>query len=83
MNAWLVAAAVLALSLIPLQWVAFRRGPASALVALDQAGMVAVAALMALTVGFRRAPFMELPEVLTLVAFTGNLAFARMLERWV
>ena len=83
MNEWLVSAAVLAAVLIPLQWVAFRRGPTAALVALDQAGLVTVAALMVMTEGFKRPPFMELPEVLALLAFAGNLAFARMFERWV
>ena len=82
MNEWLIASAVLVAALLPLQWVALRGRAAAAMVALNQAGLLAVAALMLLVEGFGRSPFMELPEILAVVAFVGILAFARVFERW-
>jgi multisubunit Na+/H+ antiporter MnhF subunit len=82
-NEWLIAAAVLVASLLPLQWIAFRGHPSHALVAMNQAGLVVVAVLMLLAEAFSRSPFMEQAEVLALLAFLGSLAFARFFERWV
>lgn len=83
MNAWLVAATVLLLGLVPCGLVMFRGTIVEALVALQMAGVLQTVALLLLAEGYHRAPFFDLAVVLALLAFAGGLVFARMLERWV
>lgn len=83
MNEWLVAGTVLVACLAPLQWVGLRGRDGDALAALNQASLLAVTALVVMCEGFHRASFLQLPEVLAVLAFLGALAYARFLERWV
>jgi multisubunit Na+/H+ antiporter MnhF subunit len=83
MNAWLIAATGLMLTLLPCLWVCVRREPLDALVALELASTITTLALLALAQGYRRDPFMDLALVSAVLSFAGALAFVRFLERWV
>jgi multicomponent Na+:H+ antiporter subunit F len=83
MNAWLIAATVLLLGLVPCGLVMLRGSIVEALVGLQMAGVVQTVVLLLLAEGYHRPPFFDLALVLALLAFAGGLVFARMLERWV
>ena len=83
MNAWLVAATVLLLGLVPCGVVMLRGSIVEALVGLQMAGILETVVLVVLAEGFHRPPFFDLALVLALLALAGGLVFARMLERWV
>jgi multisubunit Na+/H+ antiporter MnhF subunit len=83
MNAWLIAAAMLLLGLVPCLIVMLRGSIVEALVGLQMAGVLETVVLLLLAEGFHRAPFFDLALVLALLALAGGLVFARMLERWV
>jgi multicomponent Na+:H+ antiporter subunit F len=83
MNAWLIAATVLLLGLIPCGLVMRRGRIVEALVGLQMAGVIQTSVLLLLAEGYHRPPFFDLALVLALLAFAGGLVFARMLERWV
>jgi multisubunit Na+/H+ antiporter MnhF subunit len=83
MNAWLIAATVLLLGLVPCGLVMLRGSIVEALVGLQMAGVLQTVVLLLLAEGYHRAPFFDLALVLALLAFAGGLVFARMLERWV
>jgi multisubunit Na+/H+ antiporter MnhF subunit len=83
MNAWLLAATILLLGLVPCAIVILRRSIVEALVGLQMAGIVQTVVLLLLAEGFHRTPFYDLALVLALLALAGGLVFARMLERWV
>ena len=55
--------------------------PRSALAAVEVAGTLAATALMVLSEGFHRQPFIDLAVVLAVLSVVGSLAFARMMER--
>ena len=57
MNYWLVAAAVLAVCLLPCAFVCMFAGPLAGLAALEVAGALTTAVLMLLSESFRRQPF--------------------------
>jgi multicomponent Na+:H+ antiporter subunit F len=80
MNRWEVAAVVIVLALIPCVVVAVLATPAAALAAVEVASVLAVTALMLLSEGFHRQPFIDLAIVLALVSSVGSLTFARMME---
>jgi multisubunit Na+/H+ antiporter MnhF subunit len=82
-NAWLIAATALMLTLLPCLWVCARRGPLDAVVALELASTVTTLALLAIAQGYRRDPFMDLALVSAVLSFAGALTFVRFLERWV
>jgi multicomponent Na+:H+ antiporter subunit F len=82
-NAWLIAATVLMLALLPCLWVCVRQPPIDALVALELASTITTLVLLLLAQGYRRDPFMDLALVSALLSFAGALSFARFLERWV
>jgi multicomponent Na+:H+ antiporter subunit F len=82
-NTWLVAATAAMATLFPCLWVAVRRGPLDALVALELASTVTTLVLLLLAQGYRRDPFMDLALVSALLSFAGALTFVRFLERWV
>jgi multicomponent Na+:H+ antiporter subunit F len=82
-NAWLIAATVLLLGLVPCAIVMVRGSIVEALVGLQMAGILEVVTLLLLAEGFHRAPFFDLALVLALLTLAGTLVFARMLERWV
>ena len=83
MNAWLIAATVLLLGLVPCLVVMLRGSIVEALVGLQMAGVIETVVLLLLAEGFHRAPFFDLALVLALLSLAGGLVFARMLERWV
>jgi len=82
-NAWLIAATVLLLGLVPCGVVMVRGSSVEALVGLQMAGVLETVVLMLLAEGFHRPPFFDLALVLALLTLAGGLVFARMLERWV
>ena len=83
MNAWLIAATVLLLGLVPLLVVCIRHSALDALVALELASTITTFVLMLLAQGYNRDPFFDLALVSALLSFAGALTFARFLERWV
>jgi multisubunit Na+/H+ antiporter MnhF subunit len=83
MNAWLIAATLLLLGLLPCGFVMLRGSVVEALVGLQMAGILQTVVLLLLAEGFHRPPFFDLALVLALLALAGGLVFARMLERWV
>jgi len=82
-NAWLIAATALMLTLLPCLWVCVRRGPFDALVAFQLASTTTTLVLLLLAQGYRRDPFMDLALVSALLSFAGALTFVRLLERWL
>jgi multicomponent Na+:H+ antiporter subunit F len=82
-NAWLIAATVLLLGLIPCAVVMLRGSAIEALVGLQMAGVLETVVLLLLAEGFHRPAFFDLALVLALLSLAGGLVFARMLERWV
>jgi multisubunit Na+/H+ antiporter MnhF subunit len=80
MNRWEIAALVLLAALLPCLVVAAVASAAAALAAVEVASVLAVTALMLLSEGFRRQPFVDLAVVLALVSTVGSLTFARMME---
>ncbi len=83
MNAWLLAATVLLLSLVPCGMVTFSKRPVDRLVGLEMTGLIATLLLVLLAQGFHRVPFYDLALALALLAFGGGMVFARFLERWL
>jgi multisubunit Na+/H+ antiporter MnhF subunit len=83
MNAWLIATTVVLLGLVPCLIMMLRGSVVEALVGLQMAGVLETVVLLLLAEGFHRPPFFDLALVLALLALTGGLVFARMLERWV
>jgi multisubunit Na+/H+ antiporter MnhF subunit len=80
MNRWEIAALVIIAALLPCLAVAALASAAAALAAVEVASVLAVTALMLLSEGFRRQPFVDLAVVLALVSTVGSLTFARMME---
>lgn len=83
MNAWLLAALVLALGFVPCALVLWRASVPDALVGLNMAGVLATLELVLLAEGFNRAPFYDLAFILALFSLAGGLVVARFLEHWV
>jgi multisubunit Na+/H+ antiporter MnhF subunit len=54
--------------------------PAAALAALEVASTLATTALIVLSEGFHRQPFVDLAVVLAVLSVVGSLAFARLME---
>ncbi len=83
MNAWLLAAFALLLTLIPCAVVLFRDAPADRLVALETAGGIETLLLLVLAEGLHRPAFFDLALTLALLSFAGSMVFARLFERWL
>ncbi len=83
LNLWLVAAAVLAMGLIPCAVVILRDELADGLAALQLAGLIAIMVLLLLSVGFRHATVADIPMALAVLSFPSGLLFAHFLERWL
>ena len=81
MNIWLAAAAGVSAALIPCADMCLRGTPERRLVGLEMASLIVTIALVLFTVGFGRAPFMDLPLALALMSFGGGLVFARFLGK--
>jgi multisubunit Na+/H+ antiporter MnhF subunit len=80
MNRWEIAAIVIVAALLPCLVVCLLASTAAALAAVEVASVLAVTALMLLSEGFHRQPFIDLAIVLALVSSVGSLTFARMME---
>lgn len=84
MNAWLWAATVLLVALVPCLMVALRSpAPVERLAAFELVGTISTLVLLLLAQGFGRTLFFDLALVLALLSFGGGLVYAHFLERWV
>jgi multisubunit Na+/H+ antiporter MnhF subunit len=81
MNEWEVAAVVLAGVMVPCGGVCVLAGATDALAAFEVASTLLTTALMVLSEGFHRQPFVDLAVVFALLSIIGALAFARLMER--
>jgi multisubunit Na+/H+ antiporter MnhF subunit len=81
MNAYEIAAVVLVGITLPCLGVCVFATATAALAAFEVASTVATTALMVLSQGFHRQPFMDLALVLAALSLIGGIAFARMMER--
>lgn len=68
-------------ALVPCADMSLRGSPERRLVGLEMTGMIVVMGLALLTVGFGRAPFIDLPLALAVMSFGGGLVFARFLGK--
>jgi len=80
-NEWEIAAAALAVALIPCALVCLLAPPPHGVVALEIAGVLVSTILMLLSEGFHRQPFVDLAVVLAPMSLIGSLTFARLMER--
>jgi multisubunit Na+/H+ antiporter MnhF subunit len=80
-NEWEIAAAALAVALIPCLAVCLLSSPAHGLVALELGGVLASTILMLLAEGLHRQPFIDLAVVLAPLSLISSLFFARLMER--
>ena len=80
MNEWEIAAAVIAVLIIPCLVVCALSRAESALAALELGGTLLCTALMALCEGFHRQPFVDLALLFALLSMIGTLIFARLME---
>lgn len=83
MNAWLVAAGVLLVSLAFCGLLCLRGSPIDRLVGLELAGSVDALILLLLAEGFHRAIYFDLAVCVALLTFAGGLVFTHFMERWV
>ena len=83
MNAWLIAATVLLVALLPCLYVCLRAPIMDALVALELAAVLVTLTLLLLAEGFARSSYYTLPLVLSALSFAGSLVFVRFLDRWL
>jgi multicomponent Na+:H+ antiporter subunit F len=80
MNEWELAAIVLMAAIVPCVGVCLFASAAAALAALEVASTLATTALVVLSEGFHRQPFIDLAVVLAVLSVVGSLAFARLME---
>jgi multisubunit Na+/H+ antiporter MnhF subunit len=80
MNEWEIVATVLGTGLVACGALALLGGIGDALVALEIAGTLVTAILMALSEGLQRQPFIDLALTVGVLSLLGSLVFARMLE---
>jgi multisubunit Na+/H+ antiporter MnhF subunit len=80
MNEWEIAAVVLAGAMLPCLGVCVFAGATHGLAAFEVASTLASTALMVLSEGFHRQPFIDLALILAMLSIVGALAFARMME---
>ena len=83
MSPWLIAAAVLLVSLLVPLWVCTRAPLMDALVALELTGVIQTCVLLLLAEGFHRTALFDPALVLAVMTFIGSLAYARLMERRV
>lgn len=81
MNKWEIVAVVLVGAMLPCLAVAVLAGAAHALAAVEVTSALATSALMVLSEGFHRQPFIDLALIFALLSVIGALAFARLMER--
>ncbi len=80
MSGWEVAGAVLVAALVPCLIVGLRGTARDGLAALELAGTLAAAALMALSQAYSRQPFLDLAIVLAVCSNIGAMMVARLME---
>jgi len=80
-NVWLLAAAAVSVTLVPCADMSLRGDPERRLVGLEMTSIIVTIALVLLTVGFGRLPFIDLPLALAIMSFGGGLVFARFLGK--
>jgi multisubunit Na+/H+ antiporter MnhF subunit len=83
MIAYFTAAAFLLAGMAPLIVFSVRASPPDGLVALNLGGTITTLVLMLLAEATQRQPFFDLALVSAVLSFTGGLAYARFLERWL
>jgi multicomponent Na+:H+ antiporter subunit F len=81
MNLFIMAGLAVSAALVPCADMSLRGSPERRLVGLEMTGMIVVMGLALLTVGFGRAPFIDLPLALAVMSFGGGLVFARFLGK--
>jgi multicomponent Na+:H+ antiporter subunit F len=82
-NVWLVTAAVLLVSLVPVGWVCLRAAPMDRVVALQLAGTIDALVLVVLSEALGRDALFDVALLAALLSFAGGLTFVRFMERWV
>jgi multisubunit Na+/H+ antiporter MnhF subunit len=80
-SAFLLAAAVLVLALLPLTYVAMRARPEDGLLALEVAGALTTVALVCLAVGLRSSALTGVALISALMTWLGGLVFVRFMDR--
>ena len=80
MNVWEIAAAVVIAASFPCIGVCLFATAADALAAVEVAATLTVTALLLLSEGFHRQPFVDLALVLAVIGTVGSLTFARLME---
>ena len=83
MSAFVVAAIVMLVGMIPCGIVVWRGTAMEALVGYEAISSIVVMVLVLLAEGFGRFGELELPIVLAVLLFGSGLVFARALERWL
>ena len=83
MSPWLIAAAVLLVSLLVPLWACARLPLMDALVAVELTGVIQTTVLLLLAEGFHRVALFDPALVLAVMTFIGSLAYARLMERRV
>jgi multisubunit Na+/H+ antiporter MnhF subunit len=81
MSRWEVIAIVLAGAMVPCLVICVFARATDALAAVEVAGTLVISALMILSEGFHRQPFVDLALVFAFLSVVGALAFARLMER--
>lgn len=81
MNLYILAGLGVSAALLPCADMSLRGSPERRLVGLEMAGIIVIVAMTLLTVGFGRAPFIDLPLALAIMSFGGGLVFARFLGK--
>lgn len=81
MNLWMSAGVMVSAALVPCADMCLRGSPERRLVGLEMAGMIVIIAMVLFTVGFGRAPFIDLPLALAVMSFGGGLVFVRFLGK--
>jgi multisubunit Na+/H+ antiporter MnhF subunit len=82
-SAFVVAAIVMLVGVIPCGIVVWRGTAMEALVGYEAISSIAVMVLVLLAESFNRFGELELPIVLAVLLFGSGLVFARALERWL
>ena len=81
MNLFVMAGLAVSASLVPCADMSLRGSPERRLVGLEMTGTIVIIAMALVTVGFGRAPFIDLPLTLAIMSFGGGLVFARFLGK--
>lgn len=83
MNAFLLAAVVLLVSLAPLLVVMLVADPIDAVIALELAGATVVLVLLCLAEVYHRSVYFNVPMIAAGVLWVGSLVYARFFGRWL